>query len=168
MGAGTIRLADKMSDPVHGRQIEWYVRYVEFRVYAILGAVIHNEEELQEWEFEIYMGMHMEEALENGWITGYSIVKTRRAFPYGIKNVWLVLPDGVERTVWKRLLGNRAYNNLQHFSKELVRDSAQKMKPVKPLPPRDNTYYGHISLNGTGLNGPGISRDATASTRRRT
>lgn len=140
-------LSHKFSSETTGDMAQWYVGFVFYRAYLSVAMVIHNAEEEKTSELELHLGASMELALDRRWITGYQVVRTRKTYPHTISTIRLFLPEGKDRSIWKRLLGNRAYNNLHVFAKQWADAGSQTLKRRFVPPAKDSTYYGKHCLN---------------------
>lgn len=126
---------------------QWYVAFVFYRAYLAVSVVVHDEREKTLGDVEIHVGADMNLALDRGWITGYHIVRSRRSYPHTISTIRLFHPEHVDRSIWKRLLGNRAYDNVHVFAQRWAEAGTGKMRRLPVAPPLDNTYYGRTGTN---------------------
>ncbi len=141
-------LLSKFSQEETGVMAQWYVAFVFYRAYLSLAVVVHDETEQSLTDLEIHLGADMDLALDKGWITGYHIVRSRKTYPHTINTVRLFLPEHVDRSVWKRLLGNRAYDNVHAFAQEYAKAGSGLQRRQSVPAPKDNTYYGRQTPNG--------------------
>ena len=134
-------LLERSEHPIHGKRISWYVHFVMYRAMIINQVVIHNVEEYVKLAYSIHYEACLNEAIDNGWIQSYQLVRSKTKYPFTIKSIRLhmYLKDG--RTIWKRLLGNKCYNNLHHFMQELSRDTAESPNTIAVQKVEDVNYY---------------------------
>ena len=140
-------LLSKFSNQETGEMAQWYVGFVFYRAYVAVSLVIHNELERTLGEVELHLGADMNLALDRGWITGYQVVRSRKTYPHTINTIRLFLPDHIDRSIWKRLLGNRGYNNVHEFAQQWAEAGSGTLRRKSVARPLDNTYYGRTSTN---------------------
>ena len=142
-------LLERIEHPIYGERISWYVHFLTYRAMITNHAVIHNIEEYVSLAYTIHYEGLLDKAIKYGWIKSYQLVRSSPKYPFVIKSIRLHMYPQDGRVIWKRLLGNKCYNNLHHFIQELTRDSAQSPGIVDVPKVEDINHYLKYNIDGT-------------------